>query len=413
MKVQHSMTENQGNKKILNINLIILFSVTLMAVMGVSIVTPAHPLIARDLNISLTEIGLLITVFALPGTILAPLLGMFADRFGRRRILVPSLFVFGIFGTACAFTKDFHVLIFFRFLQGVGAAALGSINLTIIGDLYSGHDRSTAMGYNSGVLSIGTASYPALGGLVAAFGWQFPFLFSILAIPVGILILARLKNPEPVSTEKLSAYLTNILRFMSAKKMRVLFLASFASFVIIYGPFLTYFPFLAETHSIHSPAMIGVCMSFSSLTTALSSVFLGALSKRFTEHRLIQTAYLLYAVSLAALATASHHFVLIISLIVLGAASGISIPAVQSLIAGYAPPQQRGAFMSVNGMIIRLGQTLGPIMAATAFGLWGLFGSFYATAVFSIIVAVSLAVLIPFKEKEFQNKEKIAEDTLQ
>lgn len=405
------MAESQGKKRILNFNLIILFSVTLMAVMGVSIVTPAHPRIARDLNISPAEIGLLITVFALPGTILAPVLGMFADRFGRRRILVPSLFVFGIFGTACALTKDFPVLLFFRFLQGVGAAALGSINLTIIGDLYSGSDRSTAMGYNSGVLSIGTASYPALGGLVAALGWQFPFLFSILAIPVGILILVRLKNPEPVSTEKLSAYLSNILRFMSAKNMRGLFLASFTSFVVIYGSYLTYFPFLAETHSIHSPAMIGVLMSVSSLVTALSSVFLGALSKRFTEIRLIKTAYLLYAISLVALATAANRMVLVIALIVLGAASGISIPAVQSLVAGFAPPMMRGAFMSVNGMIIRLGQTLGPMIAATAFGLWGLSGTFYATAAFSIAVAILLVALIPHIEKDIQNEENIAEDT--
>ncbi len=399
--------------RILNFNLLILFSVTLMAVMGVSIVTPAHPLIVRDLNISPAEISLLITVFAFPGTILAPILGMLADRFGRRLILVPSLFFFGIFGTACACTKDFHILLFFRFLQGMGAAALGSINLTIIGDLYSGRDRSTAMGYNSGVLSIGIASYPALGGLVAVLGWQFPFLFSIIAIPVGILIIARLKNPEPTSTENLRAYLSNILRFMSTKKMRGLFLASFASFVVIYGPYLTYFPFLAETHSIHSPAKIGILMSVSSLTTALSSVFLGTLAKRFTELRLIKTAYLLYAISLFVLATAPHYIVLVIALVVLGAASGISIPAVQSLIAGFAPPQQRGACMSVNGMIIRLGQTLGPMLAATAFGLWGLFGTFYATAVFSLVVIAVLAFLIPARVEEMQIEKTILEDNIE
>jgi ACDE family multidrug resistance protein len=388
------MKEPQGKKKILNVNLLILFSVTLMAVMGVSIVTPAHPLIARDLNISPSKIGLLITVFALPGTILAPVLGVLADRFGRRRILVPSLFAFGIFGTACAFTKDFSVLLLFRFFQGVGAAALGSINLTIIGDLYSGRDRATAMGYNSGVLSIGTATYPALGGLVAAYGWQFPFLFSFIAIPVGILIMARLKNPEPVSTEKLSEYFKIIFRLIQTKNMRGLFLASFTSFVVIYGPYLTYFPFLAESHAIHSPAAIGILMSVSSLTTALSSVFLGKLVRRFSENRLIKTAYILYAVSLIILATAANHITFVIALIVLGASSGISIPAVQSLIAGLAPPRQRGAFMSVNGMIIRLGQTLGPLVAATALGLWGLFGVFYAAAVFSIVVVFMLTVLL-------------------
>lgn len=378
------MPKTHSSNRVVNFNLIILFSVTLMAVMGVSIVTPAHPLIARDLNISPAKISLLITVFALPGTIFAPLLGMCADRFGRRRVLVPSLFMFGIFGTACAFTKDFNVLLVFRFLQGLGAASLGSINLTIIGDLYAGHKRTTAMGYNSGVLSIGTASYPAIGGLVAAAGWQFPFLFSMIAIPVGILIVVRLRNPEPVSTEKMSMYFKNILRCIYTKKMGGLFFASFTSFVIIYGPYLTYFPFFAEKNSIHSPAAIGLLMAISSIITALSSVFLGTLSKRFSETRLIQSAYMLYAIALAILALVPYTLAIIVTLMILGIASGISIPAVQSLIAAYAPPQQRGAFMSVNGMIIRLGQTLGPIMAAVAFGKWDLMGMFYASSLFSL-----------------------------
>ncbi|MCX7680196.1 MAG: MFS transporter [Spirochaetes bacterium] len=387
------------NTKIVNFNLLILFCVTLMAVMGVSIITPAHPLIVRELNISATQIGLLITAFSFPGTFLSPMLGILADRFGRRRILIPSLFVFGTFGTACALTKDFSLLLIFRFLQGVGAASLGSINLAIIGDLYSGRNRTTAMGYNSSVLSIGTASYPALGGFVAACGWQFPFLFSIIAIPVGILIMVRLKNPEPVSNEKFSIYLTNIFRFILTKKMRSLFLASFTSFVVIYGPYLTYFPFLAEKHSIHSPAMIGILMSISSLTTAIFSFFLGMLAKRFRENNLIKTAFFLYAISLSAIAFTSIQWVLVIALIVLGMASGISIPAVQSLIAEYAPAQQRGAFMSVNGMIIRGGQTLGPIIAASAFSLWGLRGTFYTISLVSLVVMFILWT-IPNESKE-------------
>ena len=95
--------------------------------------------------------------------------------YGRRKVLVPSLFLFGIASVACALATDFGLLLVLQTLQGVGAAALGAINVTMIGDLYSGQRRTEALGYNSSVLSVGTASYPAIGGALALLGWRYPF----------------------------------------------------------------------------------------------------------------------------------------------------------------------------------------------------------------------------------------------
>jgi MFS family permease len=388
-------THRQAGTRIINGNLLILFSVTLMAVMGVSIVTPAHPMIVRDLGITTGQIGLLITLFALPGILLTPVLGILADRFGRRRILVPSLFVFGIFGSACAFTNDFTLLLVLRFLQGAGAAALGSINLTIIGDLYSGRERAAAMGYNSSVLSIGTASYPAIGGAVAVLGWQYPFLFSLIAIPIGILVIVRMKSPEPVSTQRFGEYMTHTLRLISTREMRGLFLASLTCFIMIYGPYLTYFPFLAEKYISHSPVVIGAFMSFTSASTALTSLFLGRMAHRFTERKLIKVAFLIYAAAMLVLALTGSVPFIAAALVLAGIAGGISIPAVQSVIAGLAPLEQRGAFMSVNGMVIRMGQTFGPLVAALAFSLWGLHGTFLAGSAISLSVLGMLFFLLP------------------
>ena len=145
-------------------NLHVLFSVTLMAVLGVSSITPAFPRIRDALGISTGEVGLLITVFTLPGIFLAPVLGVLSDRHGRRKILTPALLLFGIAGGLCAFARSFELLLVLRFFQGMGAGALGTLNVTVIGDIYSGRERSAAMGYNSSVLSIGTAGYPAIGG---------------------------------------------------------------------------------------------------------------------------------------------------------------------------------------------------------------------------------------------------------
>ena len=118
------MNENEQTPAYKDTNLRIVFGVTLMAVMGVASIAPALPKIVESLGISTKEIGLLITVFTLPGVFLTPVLGVLADRIGRKRILAPSLILFGVAGSACAFTGDLNTLLVFRFFQGVGAAYL-------------------------------------------------------------------------------------------------------------------------------------------------------------------------------------------------------------------------------------------------------------------------------------------------
>ncbi len=151
-------------------NLRILFCVTLTAVLGVSSVTPVFPTMQKALGITPQATGLLVTVFTLPGVVAAPLLGILSDRVGRKRILVPSLLLFAAAGAAIPLAPSFTGMLALRFVQGLGAAALGSLNVTIIGDLYSGQRTTAAMGYNAGVLSLGTALYPSLGGGLAALG---------------------------------------------------------------------------------------------------------------------------------------------------------------------------------------------------------------------------------------------------
>jgi hypothetical protein len=131
--------------------------VTLMAVLGSSSVSPAFPKVVAELGISPGQVGLLITVFTLPGVFLTPVSGVLSDKFGRKTVLIPSLLLFGVAGGACALARDFELLLGLRVLQGVGAAALGATNVTLIGDLFAGRERTAALGYNSSVLSAGTA----------------------------------------------------------------------------------------------------------------------------------------------------------------------------------------------------------------------------------------------------------------
>jgi MFS transporter, ACDE family, multidrug resistance protein len=141
----------------------------LVAVLGVSTLTPAFPAISRESGNSGGQVGLLITVFTLPGGVLTPRLGVLSDHHGRRKIRVPALLLFGAADGACVFARGFQHLLVLRAFQGVGAAALGALNVTVIGDTYGVRERPSALGPNSSVLSVGTASYPAGGGVLASF----------------------------------------------------------------------------------------------------------------------------------------------------------------------------------------------------------------------------------------------------
>ncbi len=238
-------------------NLQFVFGVTLMAVLGVSSIVPALPDIMTGLSIGPVQIGLVISVFTLPGVIFSPLMGVLADRMGRKVVLVPALFVFGGFGFACFFARSMEQLLVLRFLQGIGASPLGVLYGTIIGDLYQGRDRGRAMGYNASVLALGTALYPAIGGVLALLGWNYPFILPLLAIPLGIAIITSMDVPAPESHGSLGEYLSGALKLMRTKEALCLFATTLITFIILYGPIITYLPILLDSRYHASPAAIG------------------------------------------------------------------------------------------------------------------------------------------------------------
>lgn len=363
-----------------NPNLQIVFAVTLMAVMGAAVITPALPRVEQALDLSPGRVGLLLTVFTLPGVALTPVLGVLSDRLGRKRVLVPSLLLFGIAGGACALARDMDVLLVLRFMQGCGAAALGMLSVTMIGDIFSGNDRDAAMGYNSSILSLGTGSYPALGGALATLGWYYPFALPLVAIPVGLLVLFFLQNPEPNGEESLRQYFRDIRDSLRDRRTAGLLCATLVTFVILYGPQITYLPILLDGSFDASPLLVGLVLSSASFTTALTSSQLGRLTRLASGMTLVKVAFVLYVVALAAIPLMPSLLFLLVPTVIFGVAQGINLPNVFSLLAGSASSESRGALLALNGMGLRLGQTLGPLVMGASAAALGITGAYYAAA---------------------------------
>lgn len=362
--------------------------------MGVASIAPALPKMARVLDVSNEQIGLLITAFTLPGIFLTPVLGVFADRIGRKAILVPSLVIFGIAGTACAFATDFTWLLILRFFQGIGGASLGALNVTLIGDLYKGKRRATAMGYTGSVLSVGTASYPAIGGGLALLGWFYPFYLSLLAIPMGFLVMRYLKNPKPEDGKDLKTYFGNVWNSLKSKKVIGLFAANFLTFIMLYGAYLTFFPILLDEDFGQSSLIIGIMLSGSSVVTAFTSSQLGKLAGRFSEPNLILTASLLYMGVFLSIPIIENIWLLAIPIMIFGFAQGINIPSILNLLTYQAPTEYRAAFLSFNWTVLRSGQALGPFLLGIIYGLGGLEVTFYFSAGVAVLLTGVIITMI-------------------
>jgi MFS family permease len=386
--------QKKSGSVIRNPNLHIIFLVTLLAVLGVSSIAPALPLMVRELHVRPGQIGLLITVFTLPGMILTPITGILADRYGRKTILVPSLFLFGIAGFLCTFTRTFEILLIFRFIQGLGAASLGAMNVTLIGDIFTGNQRAEAMGYNSGVLSIGAASYPAIGGTLALAGWYYPFLLPLLAIPVGLLVLFRLKNPEFEAPQSMKQYLLNTWKNINRPKVWGLFVINVLVFFVIYGTILTYFPIHLEKKFGATTLIIGLVISSMSITTAIAASLTGYLTRRFSVRSLLLTSYSVYLLVMCLIPFLDKILLIIPVILIAGFCHGISMPNVQTLLVGMAPLTERAAFMSLNSMVLRTGQTFGPLFMGFIYSIAGTEATFFAAAGVVLIMFIITFILI-------------------
>lgn len=389
-----------NSKKIyLDKNLQILFGVTIMSAVGIFSVSPAFPRIVRELQISSRDVGLLIAIFTFPGILLMPVMGILADLFGRKKVLVPSLMVFGVAGGACFWVYDFTLLLVLRFFQGMGAAPLSSLNIAVIGDLYSGKRRTEALGYNQSIFSIGAASLTALGGVLATIGWYYPFLLPLIAIPVGLLVMISLKSHEPRSTKDVKEYTVNAWRTIRNRQIFLIYTATIVTFIFMSGAYLTYFPLFLGFDFNVPPLLIGLIMSSMTVASAFSSSQIGKIVQVFSEKTIFAAGFILYASALMIIPFIPNTWLFFIPATIFGFAQGTNIPIIQTLLGNISPAENRGIIMSLNGTAIRLGQTIGPVLMGTAYTLWGMHGVFYFGACLSIIMSGLIFILV--KQRDF------------
>jgi EmrB/QacA subfamily drug resistance transporter len=158
-----------------------------MAMLDNLVVNIALPTISRDLDARATQLQWVISAYTLVFASLQISAGGLGDRFGRKRWFMIGLVLFTTVSAIAAFSNSMNMLIVMRALQGVGAALIMPLSLSLISNAFPPEERGRAIGIWSAVSVSSIALGPVIGGaIVEYFSWGWIFLINV---PIGILAL--------------------------------------------------------------------------------------------------------------------------------------------------------------------------------------------------------------------------------
>ncbi|ELY77395.1 multidrug ABC transporter [Natrinema pellirubrum DSM 15624] len=328
--------------------------------MGVSLISPALPTIQTAWNISASQASLLVSAFTLPGIVLTPFVGLIADRVGRKRVLVPSLFLFGVSGIAVVFAEEFTTLLGLRVVQGTAGSAIMSLTVTLLGDLFSGEQQSRLIGLNAAILAIGAAGYPLLGGGLAQLSWAAPFVCFALGIVVAVASSAVLPEPESSVGSSGLSYVANAARSIPTRAALGLYVAIFGIFFVLYGAQLTLVPFVLDASYGLSSGTIGLLLGLPAVTMGVTSSQSSRLMHHLSPPRLITLGFVTYGIGMTIAAVTNSIVVLAGALFLFGIGQGFAEPITDTALNMLAPDAFRGGIMSIRTSVLQFGTTLGP-----------------------------------------------------
>jgi DHA2 family multidrug resistance protein len=168
---------------------------TIMQALDSTIANVALPRMQGALSATQDQMGWVLTSYIVAAAVTIPLTGWLAGEFGRRRVFLISIFVFTLASALCGLAESLPQIVLFRFLQGVGGAALVPLSQAVLFDINLPKDFGRAMSIWGIGVTMGPILGPALGGwLTENYSWRWVFYINL---PIGILTFIGLYFTMP------------------------------------------------------------------------------------------------------------------------------------------------------------------------------------------------------------------------
>lgn len=371
----HEFASWNANRTLLRMSrrppLIFIFTVTLTGILNNTLISPAIPDILDEFGTASSRAGGLVAAGSVAGIVVAPLVGVLADRYGRRVVLSSCLAIFGTFGGLAAFSPNFEVLIGARLLQGVGSAGLVNLAVVLIGDHWSGTARTRLVGRNAAVLTTGLAALPLLSGWVTeVFGWRVTFGIYTVALLIAAVTWVVLDGWRPEHPPSVREQIGGVGAVVRQPAVIALLTAGFLVFVMIFGLFLTVFPVhLAEQFGMKAGAR-GVMIAIPAIGSTLMAFNLGRIRGWFSTKGVVVFSSVGFVIAFMTIGLAGAVAVVVVGAILYGASEGALIPSLQDEAMEASPDEHRGAVVAVWVSAARAGQTVGPLIAGVGLAFW-------------------------------------------
>ncbi|MFJ2220844.1 MFS transporter [Streptomyces anulatus] len=427
MNAQHGTTGRGGAVWVLVITSVAGF----MAALDNLVVTTALPSIRQSLGGGLEDLEWTVNAYTLTFAVLLMLGAALGDRFGRRRLFMAGLVVFTAASAAAALSPGIGELIAFRAVQGVGAAIMMPLTLTLIGAAVPPERRGAALGVFGAVTGVAVASGPLIGGaLTEHISWQWIFW---LNVPIGLVLLplARLRLTESYApkapldirgTVLVSAGLFGIvyalvntashgwtdpvvltgltagtallalfvrhgiraenpmlpMRLFRSRAFLGINAASLLMFLGMFGSIFLLSQFLQNGLG-HSPTEAGLRMLPWTGMPILVAPFAGYLSDRFGGRPVVVTGLALQAVGLSLFALIIEpgvsYTAQLPALIIGGVGMAMYFAPAASLVLSSVRPGEQGIASGANNALREVGGALGVAVLAAVFAAQGGYGS--------------------------------------
>lgn len=377
------MNNQKGVLAILLMNLFIAF-------LGIGLVIPVLPTMMNELNISGAVVGYMVATFAITQLIFSPFAGRWADKYGRKIMIVLGLFIFGFSEFLFGLGKTVEVLFISRMLGGVSAAFIMPAVTAFIADITTTATRSKALGYMSAAISTGFIIGPGIGGFLAEIGTRVPFYSAgVLGVFAAILSFMLLSEPERTIEEASTpGQVTGIRRIF----IPMYFIAFILIFVLSFGlaAFESLFSLFVDHKFGFTPKDIAIVITGSGIVGAIAQVLLfDRLSRRMGEINLIRYCLGISAVLVLLMTYVSSYFSILLTTFVLFVGFDLIRPAITSYLSKIAGNEQ-GFVGGMNSTFTSIGNIFGPIIGGVLFDINFNYPYYFAAIVLIIGTIIAL-----------------------
>ena len=358
----------------------LLFSVVFMDMVGFAFILPLLPFYAKDFGATPTLAGLLFSAYALGQLIGAPTVGRLSDRFGRKPLLL-----FSIAGTFASlimlgFAKSLLVLFISRFLDGITGGNI-TVAQAYIADSTDEANRAKSLGLIGAAFGLGFIFGPIIGGALSTWGYAVPAFAAAGVAALNLLLLSTLlpesltksRRTELALREKTAFSLTMLFRALRRPAIGpmliilVVYGLASSAFQSIYSLFVQYRLDYTARATGFTLAYVGV------LAATVQGAAIGAMTKRFSERRLVIVASLTLAVGLLAWAFTANTVMLLVVLIPTAFGIGVNNTILRSLLTKAVPREEIGGTLGLASSMDSLTRIVAPALGGFLLervGLW-------------------------------------------